>query len=85
MKILLKTAPDKLFNPKIDTTRQIPQTLYFSLSGVDALQGEGLRYAFDSIFRRIGYNFLSGVDLASETLTGQGLSDELFPLAGKTN
>jgi len=44
VKIILKTAPGKLFSPKIDTTRQIPQTLYFSLTGVDALQGGGLRY-----------------------------------------
>ena len=60
----------------IDTTRQIAETLYFSLSGVDALQGEDLRYVFCSIFGRISYNFKSGVDLASETFTGQRLLDE---------
>ncbi len=54
----------------IDTTRQIAETLYFSLSGVDALQGEGLGCMFGSIFLRIGYNFISGVDLAAETFTG---------------
>jgi hypothetical protein len=54
----------------IDTTRQIAETLYFSLSGVDALQVEGLRYVFGSIFGRIYYNFTSGVDLVAETSTG---------------
>ena len=58
------------FQMFIDTTRQIAQTLYFSLSGVDALQGEGLRYVFCSIFGRIHYNFKSGVDSAAETFTG---------------
>lgn len=29
----------------IDTTRQIAETLYFSLSGVDCLLGKDLRYA----------------------------------------
>ncbi|MCA1994468.1 MAG: hypothetical protein LDL41_20840 [Coleofasciculus sp. S288] len=51
----------------IYTARQIAETLYFSLSGVDALQGEDLRAVFGSIFRRIRYDFESGVDLASET------------------
>jgi hypothetical protein len=55
---------------EIDTTRQNAQTLYFSLSGVDALQGKDLRYVFGSIFGRIYYNFKSGVDLAAETFTG---------------
>lgn len=54
----------------IDTTRQIAGTLYFSFSGVDGLQGEGLRYVFCSIFERMYYNFISGVDLAAEILTG---------------
>ena len=54
----------------IDTTRQIAETLYFSLSGVDALQGKGLRYVFRAVFGRIHYNFKSGVDLAAETFTG---------------
>jgi hypothetical protein len=54
----------------IDTTRQIAETLYFSLNGVDALQGEGLRYVFFSIFGRIPYNFKNGVDFAAETFTG---------------
>ncbi|NET60157.1 MAG: hypothetical protein F6K47_29635 [Symploca sp. SIO2E6] len=70
VKILLKAASEKLFNPKIDTTRQIAETIDFSLSGVDALQGEGLSGVFCSIFTRIWYNFWSGVDLAAETLTG---------------
>ena len=68
----------------IYTTRQIPKTLYFSLGGVDAIQGLGLRGMFGSIFGRIGYDFVSGVDLAAKTLTGYRLLDELFPLAGKT-
>ncbi|MGQ4650448.1 hypothetical protein [Lyngbya aestuarii] len=51
----------------IDTTRQNAQTLYFSLSGVDALQGGGLRYVLSSILGRIYYTFISGVDLAAET------------------
>ena len=54
----------------IDTPRQIAETLLFSLSGVDGLQGEGLRYVFGSIFGGIHYNFNSGVDLAAETFTG---------------
>lgn len=54
----------------IDTTRQIAETLYFSLSGVDALQGEDLGDVFGSILERIRYDFESGVDLASEILTG---------------
>jgi hypothetical protein len=54
----------------IDTTRQIAETLCFSLSGVDALQGKGLRDVFCSNFWRIRYDFFSGVDLAAETLTG---------------
>ncbi|NET62506.1 MAG: hypothetical protein F6K47_42350 [Symploca sp. SIO2E6] len=70
VKMLLKAPPEKPFNPKIDTTRQIAETIDFSLSGVDALQGEGLRCVFGAIFRRIWYNFWSGVDLAAETLTG---------------
>ncbi len=61
----------------IDTTRQIAETLYFSLSGVDGLQGEGLRYVFCSIFERMHYNFISGVDSVPETFTGSGLLDEL--------
>ncbi len=62
---------------EIDTTRHKAETLYFSLSGVDALLEEGLRRVFCSIFGRMGYNFGSGVDSAAETLSGQGLSDEL--------
>ncbi|MGB7441422.1 MAG: hypothetical protein WA919_10170 [Coleofasciculaceae cyanobacterium] len=54
----------------IDTTPQIAKTLYFSLSGVDALQGEGLRYVFLSILDRICYSFWRCVDLAAETLAG---------------
>ncbi|MFP5274681.1 hypothetical protein [Coleofasciculus sp.] len=64
-------------NQLIDTTYQIAETLYFPLSGVDGLLGEGLRCVFCSIFGRVGYNFSSGVDSAAETLTGQRLSDEL--------
>ena len=58
------------FQMFIDTTRQIAETLYFSLNGVDALQGGDFRYVFCSIFGRIPYNFKSGVDLAAETFTG---------------
>ena len=54
----------------IDTTRQIAETLYFSLTGVDALQGEDLRRVFFAILGRICYDFRSGVDLAAETITG---------------
>jgi len=64
-------------NRLIDTTRQIAETLYFSLSGVDAIQGKRLRRVPCSIFGRTGYNFSSGVDSAAETLSGQGLLDEL--------
>ncbi|HEY9795789.1 MAG TPA: hypothetical protein V6D30_09125 [Leptolyngbyaceae cyanobacterium] len=59
-----------MFNESIDTTRQIAGTLYFSFSGVDALLGVDLRAVFSSIFRRIGYDCTSGVDLASETFIG---------------
>jgi hypothetical protein len=65
------------FQMFIDTPRQIAETLYFSLRCVDALQGEGLRYVFCSIFERICYSFWRCVDSAAETLTGQGLLDEL--------
>ncbi|HBB35721.1 MAG TPA: hypothetical protein DDZ80_32050 [Cyanobacteria bacterium UBA8803] len=54
----------------IDTTPQIAETLYFSLSGVDALLCNGLRGVFLTILERICYSFWSGVDLAAETLTG---------------
>jgi hypothetical protein len=54
----------------IDTTRPIAETLCFSFSGVDGLQGEGLRYVFCSFLGWIHYNFNSGVDLAAETLSG---------------
>jgi len=58
------------FKLLIDTTRQIAETLYFSLTGVDALHSKDLRCVFVAIFERIGYNFRSGVDFAAETLTG---------------
>ena len=57
-------------NIVIYTTRQIAETLYFPLSGVDALQGKGLSGVFLTILERICYTFWSGVDLAAETLTG---------------
>ena len=37
----------------IDTTRQIAETLYFSLSGVDTLHYKGLRCVFRAILGRI--------------------------------
>jgi len=46
----------------IDTSRQITETIDFSLSGVDALRSKDLRYVFVAIFERIGYDFSSGVD-----------------------
>jgi len=54
----------------IDTTRQIAETLYFSLTGVDALRGGGFRGVFCPIFGWMWYDFWSGVDSAAETLTG---------------
>ena len=57
-------------NQLIDTTHQIAEILYFSLSGVGTLLGEGLRRVFCSIFGQMVYNFSSGVDSAAETLTG---------------
>ena len=54
----------------IDASRQIAETLDFSLRCVDALRGEGLRYVFCSIFGRICYSNWRCVDLAAETLTG---------------
>jgi hypothetical protein len=62
----------------IDTTRRMPETLYFSLTGVDALQGKDLSYVFYLIFHRVYNLFQSGVDLAAKTLTGQSLLNELF-------
>ncbi|MEH2334954.1 hypothetical protein [Nostoc sp.] len=54
----------------IDTTRRIAETLYFSLSGVDALPDLSLRYVFYLISYKIYNVFYSGVDLAAESLTG---------------
>jgi hypothetical protein len=54
----------------IDTTRQIAEMPIISLSGVDCLLGKGLRVVLDSVLRRLYTVFYSGVDLASETLTG---------------
>ncbi|MBW4549229.1 MAG: hypothetical protein KME25_33210 [Symplocastrum torsivum CPER-KK1] len=42
----------------------------FSLSGVDSLQGKGLRDVFRLVLARIQYDFRSGVDWAAETFTG---------------
>ncbi|MEQ8999239.1 MAG: hypothetical protein RID53_22285 [Coleofasciculus sp. B1-GNL1-01] len=70
-------------NQPIDTTHQIAETLYFSLSGVDAIQGKGFRRVFGAIFGRTGYNFSSGVDLAAESQSGQGVLKEQSPLAGE--
>ena len=61
----------------IDTSRQIAETLYFSLSGVDALYSKDLRYVYCAFFPHLLYSFSTGVDLAAESLTGQGLLDEL--------
>ncbi|EDX70864.1 hypothetical protein MC7420_153 [Coleofasciculus chthonoplastes PCC 7420] len=36
-----------------------------------------MRYGLGAILGRMHYNFSSGVDWAAETLTGQGLLDEL--------
>ncbi|MFP4578352.1 MAG: hypothetical protein ACLFT9_22490 [Coleofasciculus sp.] len=74
---LMVSGVEGSFPGFIYTTRHKAETLYFSLSGVDALLGEGLRRVFCSIWARVGYNFSSGVDSAAETLSGQGLSDEL--------
>ena len=54
----------------IDTTQQIAETLYFSLTGVDCLLGKGLRYLSCAILHNIYNVFQSGVDLAAETPTG---------------
>ena len=61
----------------IDTLRQIAETLYFPLRCVDAIQGKALRGAFGLILNNIYNVFQRCVDLASETLTGQRLPDEL--------
>ncbi|MEH2393493.1 MAG: hypothetical protein V7K21_18155 [Nostoc sp.] len=54
----------------IDTTRRIAKTLYFSLSGVDALPDFSLKYVFYLISHKIYNVFQSGVDLAAQSLTG---------------
>jgi hypothetical protein len=54
----------------IDTTQQIAEMPIFSLTGVDCLLGKGLRLGLVHIFHDKYSCFLSGVDLASETLTG---------------
>ena len=41
------------FQMFIDASRQIAETLYFSLSGVDGFQSKGLRYVVCSIFGRM--------------------------------
>jgi hypothetical protein len=56
------------FRRRIDTTRQIAETLYFSLSGVDCLYSKALRHVYVSNFGQICYAFTSGVDLRLETL-----------------
>ncbi|MFN6559379.1 MAG: hypothetical protein RMY28_006175 [Nostoc sp. ChiSLP01] len=40
----------------IDTTRRMPKTLYFLLTGVNALQRKDLSYVFYLIFHQV-YNF----------------------------
>ncbi|WP_414621599.1 hypothetical protein [Calothrix sp. CCY 0018] len=55
---------------KIDTTRQIAQMPIYSLSGVDSLLGKGLRCVLYLFFFSIYPVLRTGVDLASETLTG---------------
>ncbi|WP_193198668.1 hypothetical protein [Nostoc sp. MG11] len=54
----------------IDTTQRIAKSLHFRLSGVDCLQGKGLRDVFSSILLFVYNVFQSGVDLAAETLAG---------------
>jgi hypothetical protein len=61
----------------IDTTRQIAEMPNITLSGVDSLLVKGLGHVFDTIFGKIYNVFQSGVDLASETLTGQRLYSDL--------
>ncbi|MBW4673881.1 MAG: hypothetical protein KME52_07600 [Desmonostoc geniculatum HA4340-LM1] len=61
----------------IDTTQRIAQMPIISLSGVDCLQGKGLRYVFSGILFFVYNAFKSGVDLVAENLTGQSLLDEL--------
>jgi hypothetical protein len=53
----------------IDTSRQIAEMPIISLSGVDCLQGKGLKYVFCKILNNRYNVFQSGVDLVAETLT----------------
>jgi hypothetical protein len=57
-------------NMTIDTTRQIAEMPIFSLSGVDCLQGNGLKYVFCKVLNNRYNVFQSGVDLGAETLSG---------------
>jgi hypothetical protein len=62
---------------KIDASRQIAQMPIVPLRCVDGLQGKGLKLVFCA-FSDIIYNvFQRCVDLAPQTLTGQGLLNEL--------
>ncbi|NER29394.1 MAG: hypothetical protein F6J89_17650 [Symploca sp. SIO1C4] len=44
------------FQVFLHTTRQILKTLHFSISGVDALQGEEFSYLFAPIWGKRSYN-----------------------------
>ncbi len=54
----------------IDASRQIAETLSFSLRCVDCLQAKGLRYVFCLILENMYNVFQRCVDLMAETLTG---------------
>jgi hypothetical protein len=55
----------------------MPQTRILRLRCVDALPRLGLKGVNLTIFRAEDYNLRRCVDWAGETLTGQGLLDEL--------
>jgi hypothetical protein len=57
------------FHTFIDTTPEIAESIYFSLSGVDGLHSKGLRYVVRSIFSQEKRGIMSGVDLASRIFT----------------
>ncbi len=54
----------------IDASRQIAETLCFSLRCVDAIRGKALSAILWSVLSVLQHDFLRCVDLAAETLTG---------------
>jgi hypothetical protein len=63
----LTTSYEYPCDQTIDTTRQIAETLLFSLTGVDVMQGKGLKAVSDFFFLRLQTSNLGGVDFPPQT------------------